>query len=166
MQRREFIGASVLAASGLAVSSAFAQDKAKTSGKLSNLNFVNPDVQKELTSFAELLSRCSLKGQICLHHCEDRLAKGEKEFGPCNTSVQQMVIICDATGKLASMNSVRVKEMLEACINSCQACKDACDEHKAHWAHGMHLDCKDCSEICDKTVAAATKLKKLLAKAT
>ena len=162
MERRNFLGAAVAATTGFAVS-AFAGVTAKASQSKPNpLVLQNADAVKELSQFAEITARCSLKGQACVQHCDDRLAAGASEFALCSVSAQQMIVVCDAVTKLAGMKSVRIKDVLDACIAACQACKQACDEHKAHWAHGMHLDCKECSEQCERAVAAATKLKKTL----
>lgn len=170
MERRNFLGGAIAATTGLAVSTLTgapvlaeeAKPSKATATKPSALVLTNAELAKELSLFAEVASRCSLKGEKCIQHCEDRLANGETEFSACNVSARQMVVVCDAVEKLASMKSVRIKDVIDACIAACQACKDACDEHKAHFAHGMHVECKECAEQCEKTVAAANKLKKAL----
>lgn len=170
MERRSFLEGAIVATTGLAVSTltgapALAEDAKATkpsTAKPNHLVVQNADAVKDLSQFAEVAARCSFKGEVCVQHCDERLATGATEFSLCSVSARQMIVLCDAVEKLASMKSVRIKDMLDACVNACQACKDACDEHKAHWAHGMHLECKECAEQCEKTVAAANKLKKVL----
>lgn len=165
IKRRAFIEQSALAVgagllSGLSingVSSAFADTHAAPS-----LVIEKTEVLDKLAAFAAITSRCSQKGYACIQHCDEELAAGEKNFAKCSTAVRQMVVLCDAMTQLASMKSVRVREIIDACIASCQSCRDACAEHKAHWAHGMHLQCKACAEACDETIAAANDLKKAL----
>jgi hypothetical protein len=59
-----------------------------------------------------------------------------------------MIATVAATQNLVARQSVSAKKLAEACAAVCKECAGACLEHKAHWAHNMHLECKACMEAC------------------
>jgi len=73
--------------------------------------------------------------------------------------VRQTQALCRATGALATMKSVYTEGMLDVCARACDDCQAACEEHKAHWAHGMHMECKACAEACAALSEAVASLK-------
>jgi Cys-rich four helix bundle protein (predicted Tat secretion target) len=166
MERRQFVSQMGILAAGLAattVKSARAQAPTVKSAAPSPLLLKSSTVIKMLPAFAEVASTCTLKGDLCIQMCEEQLTEGNAEFANCLVSASQMVVICGAVTKLATLKSVRLNETLEACLAACKSCKEACEEHKAHWKHGMHLECKACAESCDKMITAVNKLKAALA---
>jgi Cys-rich four helix bundle protein (predicted Tat secretion target) len=158
MKATTLAAATVMAAGSAVIWS----DRAWGGAKAPTLTFDKADVLTKLRELASLTSECALAGRICTQHCAERLADGEKEFTRCEQASQQMTVVCEAITQLAAMKSIRIKEMLEACISSCRDCRDACEEHKMHWNHGMHLECKSCAEHCEKVIAASEALNKLL----
>jgi Cys-rich four helix bundle protein (predicted Tat secretion target) len=166
VERREFIENAALLTVGLAAAGAASAQATEASiVKASPLLLQKSETVKALPHFAETATACVGSGQLCEQHCQEQLANGATEFSACSIAVGQMVVLCSAVGKLAAMKSVRLSEVLDACANACKACKDACEEHKAHWKKGMHLECKACAEHCEKMIAAVAKLKALLASA-
>jgi Cys-rich four helix bundle protein (predicted Tat secretion target) len=95
------------------------------------------------------LSTCLAKATLCDAHCASQLANGDKTFARCASSVRDMLAIGQATEVLVSRGSVNVKKMVELCLAACKECSAACLEHKAHFSHGMHIECKECMEACD-----------------
>jgi len=169
MERRQFIENAALFGVGLAATAMHSQtakagEVAKEPTKASPLLLQAPDVVKTLPQFAEMASMCAGKGDLCVEHCEEQLAKGATEFASCSVASRQMLVLCGTVAKLASMKSVRLSETLDACSAACKACKEACEEHKPHWKHGMHIECKNCFEHCEKMLTEVSKLKNLLAK--
>jgi Cys-rich four helix bundle protein (predicted Tat secretion target) len=163
MERRQFFENAALF--GLAATVGPAIAKATEMGaKASPLLLTATEGLRMLPKFAEMASACATKGDICVQHCEEQLAGGATEFAGCSIASSQMAIICGAVAKLAAQKSVRLSEMLDVCGSACKACKDACEEHKAHWKHGMHLECKACAEHCDGLIAEVAKLKAALGK--
>jgi Cys-rich four helix bundle protein (predicted Tat secretion target) len=167
MQRREFISAAAMVTAGLTINAARAASDATAKPKTTEslLILQKPEVVTGLPKFAEEAAICSLKGSLCVQHCEELMAKGNREFSSCSLASSQMALICSMVSKLAAMKSVRLAETLDACSAACKACKEACEEHKAHWAHGMHLVCKTCAEHCDRMISEVAKLKNSLSKA-
>lgn len=68
----------------------------------------------------------------------------------CNAKVQEMLALGKAVVTLASYNSKHLKKLAAATADACAECQKACNEHKKHFAMGMHLACKDCVEACER----------------
>ncbi len=169
MMRRNFIENTAVAALGLAagtlgVTTAFGKDNPGAS-TANGLLIQDPAILKKLPSFVATLHKCLEKGEACFQHCQEELSGGAREFARCSAAVGQMVVLCDATSRLAAMKASELGSVLDTCLRVCQNCKDACDEHKPHWQHGMHLECKACSEECARVIAEGTELAKLFKKA-
>lgn len=163
MKRRQFLENAAIVTLGLtATQIARAESTEKIQAKPNPLLLQSTEIVKALPHFAESVALCALKGELCVQFCEEELAKGAVEFSNCSIASNQMVVVCEMVAKLASMKSVRLSETLDVCSNACKACKESCEEHKAHWQHGMHLECKVCAEHCDKLIAEVAKLKALL----
>ena len=103
----------------------------------------------------DALQGCVAKGEQCRAHCQMQLANGEKEFGHCMAAVTDMLEVCRATTSLVARQSPHMKEQLAACVAVCKECSAACQEHKMHFAHNMHLECKACMDACVTLVKAA-----------
>lgn len=160
MDRRDFLGnAALLGAAtvvgSLAGSVAHAAEDKGTSG----LVVSNAATLALMAKLRAAAVGCDDKAAACEQHCSERLNAGETAFARCSTTVQQMQPVCVAAGKLAALKSVHLGAMLDACVAACKSCKEACEEHKAHWAHGMHMECKACAEACAGMIDAATALK-------
>ena len=110
----------------------------------------------EMSLLSEL-SLCIERGYTCEAHCMKELSSGNKDMGKCNIKVNDMLAVCQAMQRLVAYKSDRAKDMAAVCIKACQDCADACEEHKAHWAHKMHLDCKACFDSCVAVVKAVKK---------
>ena len=102
-----------------------------------------------MKAFLKAASECIETGDLCAAHCARELADGNTEMGRCNVSTQSMIAVCQATMKLVALGSPQAKKMVELCAAACKECGDACAEHKPHFAHGMHLECKACMEACE-----------------
>lgn len=66
-----------------------------------------------------------------------------------------MLALVAATQALVVRKSPSAKKVAELCGAVCKDCTAACLDHKAHWAHNMHLDCKACMEACDACAKAS-----------
>ncbi len=106
-----------------------------------------PPSVKEL-DVARTAAACIASGEACSAHCARELGAGNTTMASCNARVHDMLAACRAMLSLASAGSPLSKAMAAVCADACKACAEACLEHKAHWAHGMHLECKACYESC------------------
>ncbi len=149
MNRRELLSVGVgLAASAHFACTAAASPKAAVPiAKPSS----NPDVRAALLA---ALQTCLMKAEACAAHCQTQLAAGHTEFAHCQAAVADSIAIGWALYGLVSRKSVSAKKLAEACVAACKECSTACAEHKAHFAHGMHVECRECMESCDVCVAA------------
>ena len=66
---------------------------------------------------------CVSKGQICLSHCLDLLASGEKEMLGCGKSVNETVAICVALQALAAQDAKALKSLAKLAEETCLACE-------------------------------------------
>jgi Cys-rich four helix bundle protein (predicted Tat secretion target) len=158
MDRRAFLGSAVVL--GAAAMAGAVHAEAAAAGKgTAGLVVTNEATLGLMAKVHAAAVVCEDKAAACQQHCSERLAVGETDFARCSAAVQQMQAVCAAVGKLAALKSVHLGAMLDACLAACKSCKDACEEHKAHWAHGMHMECKECAGACDGLIAAAGALK-------
>jgi Cys-rich four helix bundle protein (predicted Tat secretion target) len=157
LDRRSFIGTTV--ALGAAAFAAQAMADGGSASPASVLAVSNPDTLKLMAAVAAAAFDCEEKAAVCEQHCLEKLAAGDTAFAHCSTSVRQTQTLCRATGELATMKSVYTEGLLDVCARACDDCRAACEEHKAHWAHGMHLECKACAEACAALSDAVAALK-------
>ncbi len=145
MNRRELIQASLSTAVVLGSAGAVFVEKlsASTDGNQHNRSTDNP-LQRVINSAAA----CVQAGESCVAHCMSELANGNTEMANCNKRVHEMLASCNAMLKLASYHSEFATQLAGLCADICKACKEACAEHRTHWDHGMHLECKDCHDAC------------------
>lgn len=150
---REFAGAGIgtLIAGGLSntlgLNTAFAADelpKKKNKGPLAEL--------------IKTTSECIRTGEACVAHCQKELSEGHTSMARCNEKVHDMLALTRAMLSLASYDSALAAKLAPICAEACKSCADACGEHKEHFAHGMHLACKECMEACIACEKACRKL--------
>ena len=135
MHRRELL----TAAAGAAVLAAAATADAKPGAD------PKPDATAALLA---AIADCQRTGELCRAHCAKQLADGDKAFAHCNVAVQAMLATVAAAATVAALGSPQAKQLVTVCSAICKECEDACAEHKAHFAHGMHLECRDCMNAC------------------
>ncbi|MEZ4751334.1 MAG: Csp1 family four helix bundle copper storage protein [Bdellovibrionota bacterium] len=162
MDRRKFLAtaAGTLAASSLPL---YALGKERRSAFRSDLIVSDPAVLEALKAVRKTSFDCISVGVACLQHCEEQIFGGNAEmFKHCAISVHQMLPICEAVGTLAGHKAVRTRELLDACINACKECEEACKEHSSHFSMGHHQECQACMEACRRCLEACTKLRDLM----
>lgn len=144
MNRRELIqktgvvGAGVLAMGPAAMA-------ASTHGKHKSL----PQKNKNLI---ETASACRQAGEMCVSHCAELLASGDKSVGECNKTALAMIETCSAVIRLASLDNKNTRELARVCAKVCRDCMEACEPHVKHHADckACYDACKDCAEVCEQ----------------
>ena len=146
MNRRDlFVGAGALvAATAVAAAQPKKADKPAPKPK-------RPDPRMALLAS---LTTCLAKATACDAHCLTQLASGDKTFARCASAVRDMLAIGGATESVVARASAQARKLVELCAAACKECSAACLEHKAHWSHGMHVECKECMEACDACAKA------------
>ncbi len=91
---------------------------------------------------AETAADCMQKGEVCLNHCLDLWAKGEKDMAACAKSVNQLLAMCGVLQQLANQNSKHLAKQAALTMLACKECEDECKKFEKHEA------CKACGESC------------------
>ncbi len=104
-------------------------------------------------SLVDSASGCVSKGEVCLDHCHELLAQGDKTLGACAKSVSQLVAVCGALRSLAAQDAPALPKLARVAADVCKDCEAECRKHEK-----THQVCKDCAEAC---AACATECKKL-----
>lgn len=146
MNRRDLFSTSAAGLGLLVASSALADGAKKPAGPTAA-----PARASAADPRAELLAAladCLKAGEACIGHCARELAAGDKDMARCNVTTQAMVALCQALTRLAALDVPAAKKVAAVCAEVCKECELACAEHKAHFAHGMHLECQACMNAC------------------
>jgi len=97
-------------------------------------------------------NECLAKSEICLAHCHQNLAEGDKSLGACAKSVNEMMALCGALGSIAAQNAPSLPKLSAVVLDACHRCEAECRKHQ-----NEHAPCKDCAEAC---VACAAECRK------
>jgi Cys-rich four helix bundle protein (predicted Tat secretion target) len=162
MERRTFIFRSIFASAAAFILPKWTFANSGATDLSSPVSYKSSEVLEKIGLIQASMQDCLKKGKVCAKHCEDLISAGDARFQKCLFTVQQMSVMCEATGKLAGLKSPLMSQILDSCIASLETCRDACLEHKDHFVHGMHLECKACAEACVACLDACRSLKKSL----
>lgn len=163
MDRRNFIAAAAggiaTAATGVLSSIAIGSE-----GAVSNDLIVrDPRILAQMKVVAKAAWDCVAAAHACVQHCQEEFLAGNvKDFANCSVAAHQMIPVCENTAILASYKAKSLADFLDGCIKACETCRVACKEHEAHFAHGMHQECKRCMETCLACRDACQALKAML----
>lgn len=91
--------------------------------------------------------RCGTVGDTCVKHCIRLTKAGDTSLAACMAAVQSMLPVCGAIGRLASLDSKRLKDLAKVCADVCADCEAECRKHEFH-----HKECKNCAEACANMV--------------
>lgn len=145
MDRRQLIAKGVVGVGAVAAGAVLAaSDAMAANAKSAKAEKKSPEQMLIETSIA-----CIQTGELCLGHCMQELGSGNNSMAKCALKVEEMLTLCGSLVKLTSLKSAHAKKIALATADACKECRDACNEHKAHFSHGMHLTCKDCADACE-----------------
>lgn len=91
---------------------------------------------------AEVAADCAQKGEVCLNHCLELWAQGEKDMAACAMSVNQLLATCSALQQLANQKSKHLAKLARIAMDVCRECEDECKKFEKHEA------CRVCGESC------------------
>ncbi|TDN63053.1 Cys-rich four helix bundle protein (predicted Tat secretion target) [Paraburkholderia sp. BL10I2N1] len=97
-------------------------------------------------ALADAAGACVSKGQVCVTHCLDLLATGDKEMAACSQSVVQMLALVTAVQALANQDSRYLPGLAKVALDACNDCAEECKKHA-----DKHEVCKACMESCRTT---------------
>jgi Cys-rich four helix bundle protein (predicted Tat secretion target) len=145
MKRREMLQGLGVVAAAVATSSAMPQGTTHqhVHGAAPNQALINT------------ANDCVKTGDVCLAHCIDLMATGDKSLGECAKSVNELRATCGALGSLAAQSAPSLAKLASLAADVCKNCEAACRKHEKD-----HAPCKACAEAC---AACATECGKAAA---
>ena len=66
-------------------------------------------------------SDCIKTGEACINHCLDLLAQGDKEMAACAKSVNELLAVCAALQRLATVDSKFLPKYAKVSAEVCEA---------------------------------------------
>lgn len=102
-------------------------------------------------------NECMKTGEACLAMCNEMLRHGMTDLADCHARVVDMLTMCEATGKMAAVNTApaaRVKALAALCADTCRDCERACKPQAA-----KHPECKACMDDAAKCAKACDAYK-------
>jgi Cys-rich four helix bundle protein (predicted Tat secretion target) len=87
-------------------------------------------------------SACSIAAEICVGHCVEMLAGGDKAMAACAASSREVAVVCNGLRSLAAQNSAHLASYAKVAAEICKSCEAECRKHPEH------MVCKNCSDAC------------------
>lgn len=100
------------------------------------------DAPASNAAVAAAAADCLQTGEVCLNHCLDLWAQGEKDMAACARSVNQLLATCGALQQMANQNSKHLAKLATVAMAVCKECEQECRKFDKHEA------CKACAEGC------------------
>lgn len=100
-------------------------------------------------TLADAAARCVARGETCLAHCLDLLGKGDRSIAPCAVSVNEMLAVCGALGRLAAQDAPSLPAIARAAHDVCRRCEEECRRHEQ-----KHAQCRACADACAECAKA------------
>ncbi len=97
-------------------------------------------------------AHCIETANVCLAHCLDRLADGDKTMAACARSVTGLIAACNALLVLTAQHSPLLPRYAAVTADLCKACEDECSKH------AEHPPCKACADACKACAAECAKI--------
>jgi Cys-rich four helix bundle protein (predicted Tat secretion target) len=97
-------------------------------------------------------SKCSSVADICVGHCIDMLAGGDKTLAACAASSREVAVVCSGLRSLAAQNSPHLASYAKLAADVCKSCEVECRKHLKHQV------CKDCADACDACAIECDKV--------
>lgn len=106
------------------------------------------------SALIDAATECHKVAMACESHCFDTFAKGDTSLAECAREVNEMMALCDATVRSASLNGKQTKNLIKLCMEAGKSCEDECRKHqKKHDICRVAADaCAKCVEECKKAL--------------
>jgi Cys-rich four helix bundle protein (predicted Tat secretion target) len=95
---------------------------------------------------------CVQTANVCLAHCFDRLAEGDRSMAECARSVTALIAVCNALEVLAAQKSPLLPKYAAVAADVCRACEEQCRKH------AEHPPCSACADACKACAAECAKV--------
>ena len=94
---------------------------------------------------------------IC-NSCADACVAETMDMSQCIRLCSDCADVCEATARLglrrSGSNDAVLREMLEFCARTCDACAAECDKHDHEHCKLCAIMCRECAEDCRKAAAS------------
>ena len=105
-------------------------------------------------TLADRAGDCVSKGEVCLTHCYELLAQGDKSMASCAKTVREMLALCNALRSLAFQQAPALPKLAAVALDACARCEAECRKHEK-----MHSQCKECGDSCAACAAECKKVR-------
>ena len=102
-------------------------------------------------SLFEASVACSKAAELCVGHCVETLAQGDKSLIECARNSREVLVVCNALRALAAQNSPHLAKFAMLSAEVCRSCEAECRKHP------QHTTCKNCAEACAACAAECSK---------
>lgn len=99
-------------------------------------------------------SECETTGEVCLNHCIEILAQGDKSLALCAKRSNELISVCRALAAIAAQDAPSFATLAALAEEVCKRCEAECRKFP------QHPQCLACADAC---VACATECKKVKA---
>ena len=140
MERRELIRTLGAAAISVAAVPSFAQHEHHHGGAKNQ-------------ALIDAAGNCSSKAEVCLSHCQELLAQGDKSMSTCAATSREVAVACTALRSLAAQSAPSLPQFAKATADVCARCEAECRKHEK-----QHQACKDCADACAACRAECAKM--------
>lgn len=141
MERRELLRTLGAAAVTAAAVPGFAQHEHHHGGMAKNQALINA------------AGNCSSKAEVCLSHCQELLAQGDKSMAACAATTREVAVACTALRSLAAQSAPSLAQYAKVTAEVCSRCEAECRKHEK-----QHQVCKDCADACAACRAECAKV--------
>ncbi len=87
-------------------------------------------------------SACSSAAEICISHCIEMLAGGDRTLAECAASSREVLAVCNGLRSLAAQDSAHLASYAKVAAEICKSCEAECRKHP------QHEPCKNCGDAC------------------
>jgi len=97
-------------------------------------------------------SKCSSAAEICIGHCIESLAAGDKTMAACAASSREVAVVCNGLRALAAQDAAHLASYAKLAAEICKSCETECRKH------AEHTPCKNCADACVNCAVECGKL--------
>jgi len=108
-----------------------------------------PATAAKHTGLIRAAADCIAVAEVCQAHCIRQLGAGDTSMKLCMSLVAQMLPVCGALVRVASIDGARLSELAKVCTLVLADCEAECRKHEGH-----HTECRDCAEACAACIKA------------
>lgn len=107
----------------------------------------------DYSALIDAAMECQKAAMACESHCLETFAQGDTTLAKCAREVNEMINVCDATSRAASMNAAYLKQMVAICKQAGETCLAECKKHAK-----KHDICRVAAESCQKCITECDKI--------